>query len=132
MQPAKALNYIPQLTVVKKTCLACNRAINKGRADKKFCNDICRNVYNNQLNSAATNNIRNVNNTLGKNRRVLQRFIAGNTNFKISRDELLTAGFKFEFHTSTKTNKRGQTYYYCYEYGYLALAENSFLIVRDK
>lgn len=30
------------------TCLNCDKTL-KGRTDKKFCDDYCRNSYNNQL-----------------------------------------------------------------------------------
>ncbi|MEI9808189.1 MAG: hypothetical protein WDO16_10100 [Bacteroidota bacterium] len=54
-----------------KNCLACDKPL-KGRSDKKFCDDYCRNTYNNQLKSISNNNIRNINNTLTKNRRILE------------------------------------------------------------
>ena len=61
-----------------RTCLACERAL-KGRSDKKFCNDYCRNNYNNV--QKAKNNyspaIRNINNALLKNRKVLGAVLAG-------------------------------------------------------
>ena len=55
-------------------CLSCGSTV-KGRADKKFCNDYCRNEYNNGLKSSTTNLVRNINNALGKNRRVLETLI---------------------------------------------------------
>ncbi|HET7116882.1 MAG TPA: hypothetical protein VFI29_10350, partial [Hanamia sp.] len=54
-------------------CLNCDKAI-KGRTDKKFCDDYCRNNYNNQLKASKNNLVRNINNALGKNRRVLESF----------------------------------------------------------
>ncbi len=59
-----------------KNCLACERPI-KGRTDKKFCDDSCRNNYNNRLNSDATPLIRNINNILRKNRRILLDLLSG-------------------------------------------------------
>ena len=53
-------------------CLNCNAEI-KGRIDKRFCNDYCRNIYHNNLNKDSTNYIRNVNNILRKNRRILKK-----------------------------------------------------------
>ena len=58
---------------IKKLCLTCSKPI-KGRTDKKFCDDYCRNNYNNQLKSSTTNINKNINNTLGKNRRILENF----------------------------------------------------------
>jgi hypothetical protein len=60
-------------TVIRK-CLSCDKTLN-GRADKKFCNDYCRNAYNNQLKSANSPVVRNINNVLIKNRRILQAML---------------------------------------------------------
>ena len=55
------------------TCLNCEKTL-KGRTDKKFCDDYCRNSYNNQLKASKNNLVRNINNALGKNRRILESF----------------------------------------------------------
>ncbi|HET9053883.1 MAG TPA: hypothetical protein VFM90_06915, partial [Cyclobacteriaceae bacterium] len=55
---------------VEKICQECGEKI-IGRVDKKFCSDTCRISFNNKLNSDGTNYVRNVNNTLRKNRRIL-------------------------------------------------------------
>ena len=54
-----------------KNCLECNKTL-KGRVDKKFCSDLCRNSYNNKLNSDTNSYVRNINNILRKNRRILE------------------------------------------------------------
>jgi len=48
-----------------KNCPECDDKI-KGRADKKFCSDACRNAFNNKLNSDANSTVRNINNALRK------------------------------------------------------------------
>ena len=60
--------------IAAKKCLYCDKTLN-GRADKKFCNDYCRNAYNNQLKSANSPIIRNINNALVKNRRILEAML---------------------------------------------------------
>ena len=55
---------------MEKTCLQCGDKIS-GRIDKKFCSDYCRNAYYNDQNRDANNYVRNVNNILRKNRRIL-------------------------------------------------------------
>lgn len=113
-----------------KTCLLCEKVI-KGRSDKKFCDDYCRAAYNNELKSAANNNIRNVNNALGKNRRILENILPqGEATAKTNRDKLIEKGFQFKYHTHIYNAKNGNTYFYCYEYGYLPLENNWFLIVK--
>ena len=90
-----------------KTCLLCEKPL-KGRSDKKFCDDYCRAAYNNDLKSAANNNIRNVNNALGKNRRILESLLPdGEQMIKANRDKLLHLVFQFKYMTHTYTNQKG-------------------------
>ena len=111
-------------------CLKCKKPV-KGRSDKKFCDDYCRAAYNNELKSAANNNIRNVNNALGKNRRILESLLPdGEATAKANRDKLIEKGFQFKYHTHLYHTKNDKTYFYCYEYGYLPLENNWFLIVK--
>ena len=113
-----------------KTCLFCKKPV-KGRSDKKFCDDYCRAAYNNDLKSASNNYIRNVNNALGKNRRILESLLPeGEPTAKANQDKLLQLGFQFKYHTHQYTAKNGNNYFYCYEYGYLPLEKNWFLIVK--
>ena len=55
---------------MKRKCEECGDEF-VGRADKKFCSDQCRSAFNNRLNKDATNFMRNINNILRKNRRIL-------------------------------------------------------------
>ncbi|HMT95170.1 MAG TPA: hypothetical protein PKC62_00665 [Ferruginibacter sp.] len=115
-----------------KLCLACNKPL-KGRIDKKFCDDYCRNNYNNSLKSTDVNIVRNINNALGKNRRILNEIVpTGSETAKINHEKLLTKGFQFKFHTHTYTNKKGDIYFFCYDLGYLPLENNWYLVVKRK
>ena len=115
-----------------KSCLACNKPL-RGRTDKKFCDDYCRNTFNNQLKADCNNLIRNINNALRKNRRILEELMHPEDQvIKVSREKLLRQGFQFKYTTHVYTNKKGNSYYFCYEYGYLPLENNWFLIVRQK
>ncbi len=116
--------------VDSKNCLSCQKPL-KGRSDKKFCDDYCRNNFNNTLKSGNSNLIRNINNALAKNRRILENtFPEGEELTKVHRDKLLQAGFQFKYITHTYTNKKGNTYHFIYDYGYLPLEADWFLIVR--
>ncbi len=115
---------------VEKTCLDCGEKI-IGRSDKKFCSVECRVSYNNKLNSNETNHMRNVNNILRKNRRILiEANPAGKT--KISREKLNQKGFDFNYFTNIYKTKEGSIYYYCYEQGYLPIENNWYLLVERK
>ncbi len=113
-------------------CLSCGNAV-KGRADKKFCNDYCRNEYNNGLKSNTTNLVRNINNALGKNRRILESLIPnGQDTIKATGEKLLAKGFQFKYGTHSFTNKKGDVYFFCYDMGYLPLENDWYLVVRRK
>jgi len=117
-----------------KKCLACG-AILRGRVDKKFCNDYCRNNYNNLQKIRGNQNslVKNINATLLKNRKVLESILPdGEETAKANKDKLLRLGFQFKYLTHNYTTKTGKTYHYCYDYGYLPLDNDWFLIVKKK
>ncbi|TRX56057.1 hypothetical protein FNH22_16905 [Fulvivirga sp. M361] len=114
----------------EKSCLECDTKI-YGRFDKKFCSDQCRNAYNNRLNSDSNNYIRNVNNILRKNRRVLEKSNPEGK-AKMKKEKLLEKGFDFNYHTNKYVTKAGATYFFCYEYGYLELDNDWFMLVKRK
>jgi hypothetical protein len=121
-----------KLMEVAKTCMQCGKTL-RGRADKKFCDDYCRNNYNNQLKAHANNYVRNINNALGKNRRILEDLLPLSEEMaKITKEKLLHQGFSFKYITHTYTNKKGNTYFFCYDHGYLPLDNDWYLIVRRK
>ena len=113
----------------KKECLACGKTLH-GRADKKFCNDYCRNAYNNNLKSATSAVVRNINNILLKNRRILETILGQEEMQKVPKEKLLQQGFQFKHLTHTYTNKKGNVYSFCYEYGYLPLENDWCLVVK--
>ncbi|CAN5557683.1 hypothetical protein BH23BAC1_BH23BAC1_21500 [soil metagenome] len=116
----------------KKNCLSCGKKI-QGRADKKFCDDYCRNSYNNQTKASVNNLVRNINNALKKNRNILESLLPSKDEVsKANRDKLNQLGFQFKYMTHTYTNKKGNVYFYCYDYGYLPLEKDWFLIVRGR
>ncbi|MCW3082191.1 hypothetical protein [Segetibacter sp.] len=116
----------------EKKCNECNKTL-KGRADKKFCDDLCRNSYNNKLNSDTNGYVRNINNILRKNRRILEETLSATEEMaKIPRHKMMEKGFQFKYFTHTYTNKKGNMYYFCYEYGYLLLEGDWVLIVKRK
>ena len=113
---------------MNKTCLECSDKI-VGREDKKFCSDGCRNSYNNKINKDITNFMRNVNNKLRKNYRILSALNVDGKS-KTTRTKLLGKGFDFEFFTNILNTKTGNTYYFLYDQGYLALENDYFMLVK--
>ncbi len=108
-------------------CPECGDMI-KGRSDKKFCSDQCRNAYNNRLNRDRDNYMRKVNNTLRKNRRILEK-LNPHGKAKTTKKVLLDQGFDFNYFTNFYKTKQGKVYYFCYEQGLLPLEKNEFALV---
>lgn len=115
---------------MKKSCIECGDEY-MGRADKRFCSDQCRTSHHNRLNSDVHNFMRNINNTLRKNRRILANLNPyGKT--KVSKTDLLDLGFKFSYFTNIYITKSGKEYRFCYEQGYLKLEDGTFALVEKK
>jgi predicted nucleic acid-binding Zn ribbon protein len=101
---------------VERKCLDCD-AILRGRTDKKFCSDQCRNNYNNRLKRASNNFVRNIHGMLRKNRRILSDLYTEGK-IKIHRDALMAMGYNFNFFTHVMESSGGVKYHYCFEFGY--------------
>lgn len=111
-------------------CLECGEKI-IGRSDKKFCNDACRNAYNNKQNKDSNNFMRNVNNKLRKNYRILGEInVDGKT--KVPKSKLVGLGFDFDYFTNIRVYKNGSEYKFIYDYGYKLLEDDFVLIVKNQ
>lgn len=126
------MQYLPLLQMEQqqeKKCLECGALI-KGRVDKKYCSDYCRNAYNNKLNKDSKNLVRNINNRLRKNYRVLDSFVLKDGKTRTTKTRLMDKGFDFEYITNLYTTKKGTTYYFVYDLGYLPLDNDYYMIVK--
>ena len=113
-----------------KNCIECGEKFS-GREDKKFCSDGCRNAFNNKINKDSTNYMRNINNKLRKNYRILTELnVEGKT--KTTRTKLIGKGFDFEFFTNILNTKTGNTYYFLYDQGYMALENDYYILVKKE
>lgn len=111
-------------------CLECGEKI-VGRADKKFCSDGCRNSFNNKQNKDSTNLMRNINNKLRKNYRILSDFnVDGKT--KLPLLKLTSAGFDFDYFTQLTVYKNGSEYKFIYDQGYKILDDDFVLLVKKE
>jgi len=113
---------------MKKKCLECGEAFH-GRYDKKFCSDQCRSAYNNRLNSDSTNFMRNINNILRKNRRILAKLNPKGKS-KVHRSALEAEGFRFSYYTNEYITKSGNVYHFCYDQGYIYLEDEMLALVQ--
>lgn len=115
---------------IEKQCLNCQKPL-RGRADKKFCDDYCRNNFNNKQSSDKSQQVRAINTILLKNRRILAAILGVEESMKkCSRQRLTDEGFNFKYFTHQFQNKNGQVYFFVYEYGYLPLENEWLLLVK--
>lgn len=115
----------------KRVCLECESTLN-GRSDKKFCSDLCRNAYNNKVNNDTSKIVKNINNILRRNRKILQD-LNPTDKAKVHKNKLIEKGFDFTHFTSIYKTQKGTIYHFCYEYGYLQLEDDFFfLVVNNK
>ncbi len=113
-----------------KKCLECGEEI-RGRSDKKFCSDYCRNAFNNRVNTDSKNLLRNTNNRLRKNYKTLSELNkTGKT--KISKNKLIDKSFDFKLFTTIYTTKTGNVYYYVYDQGYLKLENDYYMLIKQE
>lgn len=73
--------------------------------------------------------MRNINNKLRKNYRILTELNAEGKS-KTTRIKLLNKGFDLEYFTSILTTKSGNTYYFVYDQGFMALDQDFFILVK--
>lgn len=110
-------------------CLFCGESV-RGRSDKKYCNDFCRNAHNNKLKTETHHAIRGIELALKKNRKVIKELL-GKEDYKIiSRHKLVQKGFDERYHTHHFASKQGAEYTFCYDYGYREKEDGQVSIVK--
>lgn len=120
------------IVALNRRCKGCGKSIS-GRRDKKFCSHYCRIDWNNKERADNYNpvSVRQITSVLLKNRIILKRIIALHGVTKVTKDKLLVSGFNFKYTTHTNATSKGKTYFYCFDYGYLPLEQDWYLIVKS-
>lgn len=114
---------------LERFCLDCEKPLT-GRRDKKFCDDQCRNNYNNRQQGELPAEVKAINLILRKNRKILEDLLPPEGMTKVPSKTLANKGFDLTYHTHLYTTKTGSVYHYCYEYGYLPIEGDYVLIVK--
>jgi hypothetical protein len=98
----------------KGECLHCGAPF-RGRADKKFCTEQCRNAHNLQK---VIPTISRINKILRRNREILKEVIKSGSSAEVDKRVLEVMDFNFYYHTHYSKDDSGSTTYFCYEYGF--------------
>lgn len=94
-----------------------------GRSDKKFCSAYCKSNFHYVAVSEDKSSYMHIDRQLKINRRLLKDFNrAGKST--VRKEVLIKEGFNPKYITHWWKNKKGDTYLFCYEFGYLSRIEN--------
>ncbi len=107
-----------------RRCTECNKPLT-GRADQKFCDAGCRSAwhYRQQQQDRQQDMYRQINKQLKTNRRLLKRYNrAGKAT--VHKEKLLAEGFEPRYITHYWKAANGNTYLFCYEYGFRQVIQN--------
>ena len=115
----------------EKQCLYCRKNI-RGRSDKKFCNDYCRNYYNQGLKEKEGVAEKKINQILSRNRRVLQQISEEGHYVCLPRERLMSMGFDPRFCTELYFTKSKTACFFCYDYGFVFSQKNDLAIVFER
>jgi predicted nucleic acid-binding Zn ribbon protein len=101
-----------------RSCLLCGDGL-RGRMDKRFCDDVCRNRWHNQSRRAPkmSDRARSIQRQLIKNRAILLTILRERKRCMVQKEKLIRAGFYFEVY-SHKTKYSGRVRTYCLDVGY--------------
>jgi predicted nucleic acid-binding Zn ribbon protein len=115
-----------------RNCLLCKKII-RGRSDKKFCNDNCRNQFNNTQRPASNSYVKGINQALFRNRNILDSILPPAVPaVKANRDTLIEKGFQFRFYTHQSKADKGSSYVFCYDLGYQMIDTDHCIIIRQE
>jgi predicted nucleic acid-binding Zn ribbon protein len=98
-------------------CLYCAEPI-KGRSDKKFCDDCCRNAYNNAQRALDNGSMQSIMKVLQKNRAAIKTLLKTERTKTVSKDDLIREGYNFKYHTHHFISRNKTEYIFCFDYGY--------------
>lgn len=111
-----------------RKCLQCFEQLT-GRADRKFCCDQCRSLYNNHQSSESEILIKSINRILQKNYSILS-MLKANGKTTTSKIDLQKNGYCFEYFTFSNTTPKKHIYYYCYDQGFREKEHDKLILVH--
>lgn len=114
-----------------RECVYCHSAL-KGRTDKKYCCERCKSRNNYFLKKNRNADVLNIIEGRLKNNRDILSTLYLRGNHRVSKKELISKGFDFEFYTTIRGENLYNLSFYCYDYGYALTGEGDVKIFRFK
>lgn len=116
-----------------RICKFCENSINllKGRKDRLFCDETCKNRYHNTQIYEEQQEIKRVQLILKRNRRVLKKMFVRKDRDLLDKIVLLKEGFEFDYHTHFVTSKiKKNQFTFCFDYGYRSVGEDRYKVIK--
>ena len=102
-----------------------------GRKGKRFCNDGCRNAYNNAKKKKKSGQVEMINDILEKNHSILQELI-GNQSYKYVAERILRdKGFNSRYFTHPFESAQKILFSVCYDIAYRKEENGTFKILKE-
>ena len=112
----------------ERVCLVCDQEL-RGRMDKKFCDDACRNFHHNSKNRVEQKKAKQIHSKLRRNRRILEEIsVLGS----VTKSDLLDRGFDFNHITRFEAGKNGKNRFFCYDQGYVVRDDGTIEFVSEE
>ena len=102
---------------MERYCRECGKLI-YGRSDKLYCDDSCRNSFNNTKERENRIEIEAINRSLKRNFKILKE-LTNRGKRRVSKEILASLGFDFRYFTSIRREKGGKIVMQCYNYSYV-------------
>jgi hypothetical protein len=113
-------------------CKICNNPV-VGRNDKLFCSVKCKNYYHTNLRKVNQAAVLEIDTILHRNRSILLEIMGKyKTQLKCPRMALDKKKFNYKYHTHSNVNSAGKTYFFVYDFAWMAFSDDEVLIVRRR
>ena len=112
-------------------CKVCGTKL-EGRRDKKYCNQSCKNQYHYDMRALHRTEVSADLGFLFRNRTILHEILdqENSKKKKVPRSLLQFMGFRFPCYTGSHMNKQGKTYYFIFDYSWMAFSDKEVLILK--
>ena len=116
-------------TMELQYCLECRKML-RGRSDKKFCDQKCKNNHYNEFRrTRQPAQFRQINQILMQNRNILKELFDRSVEKLFSTEDISNQGFMLSYFTHSNRNQDEQSYY-CYDYGLRTAEEGRYQLIR--
>ncbi|WP_436834170.1 hypothetical protein [Parapedobacter sp. DT-150] len=120
-------------TTRERRCKECDEIL-RGRTDKQFCNDGCRNSYNRKKRHVIAEQIpetyREIFRIIKQNHLILLKFLGYEDEVELTKSRLVDAGFHFKYFTSTVPEK-GMVWHCCFDIGW-GITRDDLILSTDR